>query len=545
MARRYRFVTPARGMAAQARRFRRALGRDTFASRTLPLTPTAGFRSTGTPTTGRSPEQAAVSEAWALYNAGTVPELKYLVFHLGNALSMCRLVASDIDPETGMPTGAVDLTTRDGQIAARVARDIAGGPAGQAQLLRACAGKLTVAGRVHIAVIHERGLDALGQPITERWLPLSDSEIATDTDGRTRILTPEGAWYHLEQPMDSLTRVWVPNEEVASRSDSLVLGSLDLLNEISLYGQIINSRNRNALLVNGIVRFPAQLQVSMPQMYPDVDGNESPAMISADPRTMTELVIAQAVAAADDPASIEASMPIFVQDGSIDERVQPIEVVDMAVGVTGEYVDRRAKAVERWIGVTDIPREAIEGYGSSNRWNAWYTGEQFVTMHVHPLATVIADGLTARLFRDTLRDEGHSDPESVTLWADTSGLSAKPDRSEAAKDAVDRGAISHAAYRRYLSFTEDDDWNLDTPEGRRDFARWLVARNETALADPTIAEWVGMPAPIAISARTATSASGDTPAAGDTRSTPDTRSDAEDTAAGVRRITPIRRRKAQ
>ena len=542
--RRYRFTPPRRGLAMQTQRLTRALGgggRDTMAVRPVDLT-RRGYR--GATGTGGVTERGGAGEAWALYRSGTVPELKYLVSHLGNALSMCRLVASDIDPDTGQATGTIDTTTRWGKLAAEVALDIAGGPAGQSQLLRRAAANLTVTGRFHLAIVHERGIRPGGDPVAQRWLVLSDAEVAEDTDGGKRIMLPEGGWYRLDPAADSLHTVWQPHAEIASQSDSLVLGSLDLLLEISLYGQVINARSRNALLSNGLVRLPSALQVSVPDMHPDAAGNDvlgGPSMstVDATPNTLAQLIMAQAMAAADDPASLEATMPVFVQGGeSGDERNSPIEVVSLSPAGTEDYAARRREAITRWVGITDIPREAIEGYGSSNRWNAWYTGEQFITMHVRPIGTTIADGLTDGVYRAALRALGHPDPESVTLWPDTTTLAVKPDRSEAADEAVAVGAIGLAAFRHAKGFADEDGFDLTTDEGRRDWAAWLVAKNETTLSDPLVAQWLGLPGPITITGRTISDpgSTTNTDAPADrVRGVPNTQDDAA-TGAAIRQI---------
>jgi hypothetical protein len=79
-----------------------------------------------------------------------------------------------------------------------------------------------------------------------------------------------------------------------------------------------------------------------------------------------------------------------------------------------------------------------------------------------------------------LTDEG-IDPNRYTLWFDTSGLTADPDKTDEAKAAFASGSITSEAYVRLLGLAEGDLYDFATLEGWRVWAQDRVSQDPTRL----------------------------------------------------------------
>lgn len=127
----------------------------------------------------------------------------------------------------------------------------------------------------------------------------------------------------------------------------------------------------------------------------------------------------------------------------------------------------RKEAVERIARGIDFPAEALTGLGGTNHWAALQILMDMWKSHGAPLAQQFVDDLTSSYLRGALREEGYANWENTVVAFDEAGVVQKPDRSDDADKAWDRGQISDEGYREmkdiphnYAPSEEEKDWWL-------------------------------------------------------------------------------------
>ncbi|WP_280366160.1 hypothetical protein [Nocardia wallacei] len=426
--------------------------------------------------------------AWEMYER--CGELHYVCNWLYGSLTQCRLVASEMDPETGRPTGETEnLRARE------IVRDIAGGPTGQAQLLGRTGVFLTVPGEGYVAVI-VRSRDGTEM---EEWHLLDRSEITPRGSGQVTLTLDDGTKHEFRSTIDVLFRVWRPHPRRAIDADSPVRSALDALGEIVQSTATIRHAGKSRLIGNKILMVPAEM--SLPRALPaptaapvDPDAPALPPtpapMVRATAQDLQNLLFEVAEAASEDPDAAAAYLPIVATVAG--EYTDKVKLVDLHSDINAEQLKIRDSAIRRLALSLDIPAEVLLGLSDMNHWNAWAMQEDTVKTHIVPLLEIIADAVTTALFRPILEAEG-LDPDKYVVWFDTTKLTQDPDRKNEALDANERGALTNPALLKHLGFTEDDGYDLDTPDGWKQFARDVVARKPELL--PTLAPLLGAAMP--------------------------------------------------
>lgn len=477
-------------------------------------------------TTGGSSNQSTAwkTDAWDYYDR--VGELRFVCAWIENNLSRVALVASDIDPTTGHPTGSTD-----DQLAIETVADIAGGPAGQAQLLGRLATFLTVPGEGWIAIIHrtdETDVDELGGVKTwEEWHVLSEDEIKRK--GQTvEIVLPDGTKYEIDPDQDTIERIYRPHPRRAVDSDSPVRAALPILREIVRMGQNIEGAGKSRNAGNGLLLLPKEMSMptgaqptaeAPPPADPDAPDLPPPPPPPVEVRvTANDVMLALKTAmetAIKEPDSAAALMPILLSAPG--EHLKNVRHITFQSELTNTSLEVRKEAIRRLALSLDTPAEVLLGMGDVNHWGAWAIDESGIKVHIVPLMTIICDALTVAVFRPMLKLLGHPDPDSLTLWFDPSGLTLRPNRAEDAKDAVARGAITLDAYRRELGFSDEDA----LPTDPKSLALWAFLTNPDLAS--TLGPMLGLQVPDTRDVSKTTDAGDDVGA----EPIPDTKDDAE------------------
>lgn len=220
----------------------------------------------------------------------------------------------------------------------------------------------------------------------------------------------------------------------------------------------IEGAAKSRLAGNGILALPQEIAIpntEPPKGEADAPGlpAERPADVSVtanDIMMQLQQVMTTAIA---DPNSAASRVPIVLKAPG--ETLDKIRHITLHSEVTAENLETREKAIIRLARSLDIPPEILTGIGGTNHWNAWSIDEDAVRSHISPLMTIICDALTEAVLRPLLDVQG-VDSRQFVIWFDTTPLTQKPDRSEDAIDAYDRGAISVATLRRELGFDDAD-----------------------------------------------------------------------------------------
>ncbi|WP_280246276.1 hypothetical protein [Nocardia abscessus] len=410
------------------------------------------------------------AEAWDMLDV--VGELSFALLWKTALLSRFRLVASDIDPETGKPTGSTDHAE-----AKRIVAAIAGGATGQSQMLSRLAPLMMVPGEGWLAIIYPDG--------AEEWHILSSDEMKT-RGTEVEIELPDGTNYTMRPEMDTLVRIWRPDPRRSSLAWSPVKAALPILRQIVRMMQNIEAAGKSRQAGNGILVLPNE--VSMPMMPPPVGAPDPDAPNLPPPpppvaRFVTADQIRQALqkamsTAIEDPSSAEALVPIILQVAG--DFVDKIRHIRFDTEVSEKAQKALEAAVRRLAMTLDMPPEVLLGLADLNHWSLYGVEEEAVRWHASPEMETICDAFTRDLLQPML-----GDGSNVVIWYDTSDVDAEPDRVEKVRQAYLDGVANAETYLRELALGEDAGYDLTTRDGWAAWATDQVRKDATLV--PTLA----------------------------------------------------------
>lgn len=466
-------------------------------------------------------------EAWDMLDL--VGELSFALLWKQALLSRFRLVASDIDPDTGKPTGTTDNVAAQ-QLVAR----IAGGIAGQSQLLARLAPLMMIPGEAWLAIIYPAGV--------EQWHVLSTDEVKTKgTD--VELLLQDGTRYLMDKSNDTLSRIWRPDPRRSWLAWSPTKAALPILRRIVRMDQNIEGAGKSRQAGNGILVIPTE--ASMPVQTAPTGDKVDPDAPNLPPPAASRFVTAGEVhqalmkamsTAIENPSSAEALVPIVLQVAG--QWVDKIRHIKFDSEVSEKAQAAQEKAIRRLAMTLDMPPEVLLGLADLNHWSLWGVEEEAVRWHAAPEMEVICQALTNELLRPILGDTA----ADVVIWYDTTDVEAKPDQLEQTRDGFDRGVVNADAYLREIGLsTEDAGYDLTTRDGWAAWATDQVRRDATLVPvlAPILRVLVPALADLQIAAPTPAPAQGAEPEAIEAapRGTPDTRDEQPAvTASAVTRL---------
>ncbi|QNJ56075.1 portal protein [Mycobacterium phage Heath] len=418
------------------------------------------------------------NEAWECMDL--VGELRYYVGWRSSSCSRVELVASELDPDTGRPTGGIREDDPDGLRFLEIVKSMAGGPLGQAQLIKRAAECLTVPGEHRICLLDQGQKNPDGS-VRHNWYVVTNDEVKNKGGGKTDIELPDGSIHEFNKNRDVMFRVWNPRPRRAKEPDSPVRACLDSLREIIRTTKKIRNASKSRLIGNGVVFLPQEL--SLPSANAPTADNQPGApvpVVTGVPAAdeLSNLLFQTAAAAVDDEDSQAALIPLLATVPG--EHLQKIFHLKIGNEITEVEIKTRNDAIARLAMGLDVSPERLLGLGgSTNHWSAWQIGDEDVQLHIKPVMEVLCAAIYREVLVATLKDEG-IDPDKYVLWYDASGLTVDPDKTDEATAAKEQGAITHEAYRRYLGLADDDGYDLETLEGAQAWAR------DAIVADPTL-----------------------------------------------------------
>lgn len=391
-------------------------------------------------------------EAWQFYDE-TGP-LRYATNWLANLVSRARLQAA-----TRSPNGDEPEPIETG-LAAEAVESLAGGVNGQSQMLRSSVVDLTVPG---IGYLVGRGADTqtwrmysadvlrMKSPATESGVP-AIYELMTGIDGK---------WEELE-PDSLVVKVWRPHERFYWEPDSPARAALGDLRELRRIRQYIDATLVSRLAGAGILLIPQEVS------YPTAPGEPDA------PHPFITEVIEVMMTAVREPGTAAAVVPIPIEVPA--EHADVFKHLTFHTELSDKILDMRESALRQCAITLDVPAEVLTGMGEINHWGAWQIEDSAVKIHAEPLLELITSALTTGFLHPVLKAQGMEDDEvaEFVIWADTSELSSKPDKSEDAVALYDRGEASGEALRRETGLSEADKPSED------ELAEWAYKKAITA-----------------------------------------------------------------
>jgi len=428
------------------------------------------------------------AKAWAAYKE--VGELRFYTGWRAASASRVRLIASEIDPDTGVPTGSIDPDNTEGQRVAEIVRSIAGGPLGHAKLIKRVVECLTIPGEVWIVILFVDQPDPANpqKQAPPTWLAVTPDEI-TAGGKDTTIELPNGEKYTYKDGKDGMFRVWNPAAWRAKEADSPVRATMDSLHEIVRTTKTISNASKSRLIGNGVVFVPQEM--SLPTMNVPVASNKPgapipPVLQTAAVQQLQDLLFEVAKTAYDDEDSMAALIPMFA--GVPGEMIAQVQHLKFDNTITDTAIKTRNDAIMRLAMGLDVSPERLLGMGSqSNHWSAWQIGDDDVRLHILPPVELLCDAITEQVLKKVLAKEG-IDPNKYVVWHDASQLTVDPDKTDEARDAFDRGAITAEAMVKYLGLSDDSQYDFSTMDGWAQWARDRVGDDATLL--PTLAQLI-------------------------------------------------------
>lgn len=427
-----------------------------------------------------------------------VGELSFSVLWKQALLSRIRLVASDIDPETGIPTGSTDNA-----LAKEIVSRIAGGTTGQSQMIARLSPLLNIPGEGWFAIIYP--IDKVTGQAVETWLVLSRDEVRARGES-VELLMPDGSKYVLNPDTDTLERVWRPDPHISSLAWSPAKAALPILRRMVRMEQAIEAAGKSRIAGNGILLLPSEISLP-PQEAPT--GAQNPDAPGLPPKPEPTPVYASA---ADIRKALQDAMATAIEDPNSAAALVPLILMAKAeflkevrhLKFDSEVSDKAQAALEaatRRLAMTlAMPAEVMLGMADLNHWSLWGIENEAVRWYAAPEMEIICDALTHSLLLPQLPDGS-----GVVIWYDTVDVEAAPDDQEKVRTGYTDGVVNSDAYLKSLNLNaEDAGYDLTTREGLTAWAGDQIRRDATLVPIlmpllrtliPAIADAAPAPAP--------------------------------------------------
>ena len=403
-------------------------------------------------------------EGWYYFDA--IGELRGPLVWIANAVSQADVHATELDPETGKPTGPTEDVR-----AVAAANLVLGGAAQRSGLLRLISLCWQVVGECWVVVRPQE------EDKPDQWLVLSGDKVKakgdqwTYTDPFTGMMVTLGTG-------DLMFRTWQPHPHDQAKADSAVRPALPICREVEKASQNIAARLVSRLAANGAWLVPEEVD------FPKGDHETSGA-------ALMDLFLTMAETNIQNPGQAAGAVPLILTLPG--EQIANAVFQDFATEFDGQVVELRQDALRRLAATLDMPRDVAEGtQGESNHWSAWQVEESTYKIFIEPLLKAIGDALTEHWFRPALVAMGASPEEAqrYELGWDTTSIVARPDDRETLESLYDKVLISDEYMLAENGVSLDA---MPSPEERtRRVLEKIVIGAPTLLADPAVAEALGL-----------------------------------------------------
>lgn len=417
-------------------------------------------------------------EAWDYYDK--IGEFSLGIDMQAWAVSQVKLVSAKDVPSQDKPeiisAEVLDDVPADEQpteadiIAADLVAEFAGGSTGQQQLMRRVATQLGVTAESYI--VGRSNPDGDG----DVWEAYSREEMKWGQNGWK---VDDGIDKYAVGPDDVLIRVWIPSPRRRQEPRSSTKALLPTLCEIWTLTQSIHARSESRLAGAGLLILPKSIElVGSQKAGDDAEDDEDPFLNEFIDMVVTPIKNRDSAAAV---------VPIIIKVD--DDAVGKIQYLRFESEMNLSEADDREKAILRMARGMDLPPEQILGMGDSNHWTGWLVSEDAIKGPISSLAAIITHAISVSWYGPALAtayEENNIDPaeaEGRMLWFDTTPLEQRPDLSDNAVLAFDRGGLKLSAMVRALGFDESD---MPEPEELLRILLFLLIQAKPDLAVPLI-----------------------------------------------------------
>lgn len=401
-------------------------------------------------------------EAWRFYHS--IPELHYAADYVGAALSRVRLFVEELN-QYNRPVGEVT----DNERIASIGDTLFGSPHQQSEALNAIGVNLTIAGECYV----------LGRPRqdfrSDKWFVVSTTGFKR-TQGNEYIVNLGGGKEILVPRSDLLTKLWKPDREFPAWADSPTHACLNVLQELEELMLFEFSQLDSRSVAAGVVWLPAEM-------------SNGPSDASTAPQSADDVFNQMALAAKASRTgrgTAAGVVPQFIEiPGEYIGKMQ-----DKPMRFDSELSDKmkeyKESAIRRLATGMNMPAELLLGMGEVNHISVWSIEESFIKIHVEPLMTLIAEGLTTAYLRPLLKQMG-LDPLKYQVGFDTAPLTVRASRLQDTLNLYERRIVNKAAVLAAGNYNPITD-AMDDKESTELFTRELMLRDPTLVSVPALVD---------------------------------------------------------
>lgn len=270
-----------------------------------------------------------------------------------------------------------------------------------------------------------------------------------------------------------VARIWRSHPRWSNEPDSSMIGVLDDCEQLVLLTQALRSMTRSRMTA-GIMFVPEGLT----SFSSDVEQDN------------VETAIARAsMEAVEDESSQYTVAPLILKGPP--ELGDKIKWIPFGRQLDEPFLNLLDRSLDRVLQGLDIPKDVVTGLASVKYSNAVVIDENLYRAHVEPLVLLIIDALTNIYLRPLLRKaldirEGEESEiiNRIVVWADTSAVVTRADKSTAANEGYDRKILSAVAWRNARGFSD-----VDAPEPEELLQRTVLERGAISpeIADALLA----------------------------------------------------------
>lgn len=405
----------------------------------------------------KRPTSAWQTAAWQCFDA--IGEVHFAFSLIGQIMSRVLLYPAVVEDQDEAPlhvddyakqlkeqSGAdIPMTERVLQAATELMDDLAlHAEGGLSNMLRLMALNLSVPGELYFCNINDRWViastDELLQQGTSLRYKRMRSSRSNSTDAQGISLPPD----------TFIARIWRAHPRFTGEPDSSMLGTLDDCELLVLLQQSMRSITRSRMNA-GIMFIPEGITSF-------VAGNEGMSVEEALTTSSLESV-------KDETAQATVVPQILKGPPDLGDK---IKWIPYGRQIDQQFIDLLDKTLQRVLQGLDIPKEIVAGLSDAKFANAIVITDELFKAHVEPLVLLVIDSLTTVYLRPLLIkklglgnnprivDDASNIINRLVVWADTSNISSRPDKSQAANEGYDRHALSAQAWRATRGFSETD-----------------------------------------------------------------------------------------
>jgi hypothetical protein len=429
-------------------------------------------------------------EAWLYLEK--VGELEYFVSWRASSASRCRLVASALDDQ-GAPTGVIPDDDSNAEKVRKIVSDIAGGVSGQIKIMHRAAYLLSIVGECWVGLVvrdasRETATNGTELPVDitrpgyqlEQWYVFGREDIKSSQSG-IELKLPDGTKHEFNPEVDLLFRVWDEHPKDPSKPVSPVWSNRDVLASIVRAAAAVDQAHNSRLIGNGIMFVPQEMSLPnqvAPTALPvgQTDTNDPVPFFEPNAaQSLQDLLFDVAAAAKKDPESQAANLPIVAAVPG--EMIKHVAWLRAGADIPETTLKIEEFDIRRLATGLHVAPERLLGMSQGNHWTGWLIDESDVKVHIAPVVEIITSAMTQEVLRQKLAEEG-IDPDAYVVWYDASSLTQDPDKTDEARDAFDRGALTAKALREHLGFDDEDGYDLTDADG------WIELALDKIALDP-------------------------------------------------------------